>query len=105
MILFCPVATNTPDATTAPAIGAVLPQTPKPSSATARIRMPPTVGNLVERGRDSYQVPPVAAVRSAISLLAIACLVAEKSVCRLYEFNGGGSPGPPGILVGLRPVI
>src|ERR1700722_13166085 len=77
MILFCPVATNTPEATTAPAIGAVLPQTPKPISATARIRMPPTVGHLVDRGRESYQVPSDTAVRAAISLLAITYLVPE----------------------------
>src|SRR5258708_16240669 len=77
MILFCPVATNTPDATTAPAIGAMLPQTPKPISPTAMIRMPPTVGNFVDRGRESYQVPFASAVRTAIFRLAITYLVPE----------------------------
>ena len=72
MILFCPVTTNTPEATTAPAIGAMLPQTPKPISTTAMISAPATVGNLVDRGSESYQVPSASAVRSAIFLLAIA---------------------------------
>src|SRR5690606_29957536 len=52
-ILFCPVATNTPEATTAPAIGAMLPQTPNPMTAAARIRMPAMVGSRVERGSEA----------------------------------------------------
>ncbi len=70
--MFCPVTTNTPDATTAPAIGAMLPQTPNPIVTTAMITAPATVGSLVDRGSESYQVPSVIAERTAIFLLAIA---------------------------------
>src|ERR1700694_1510640 len=94
MILFCPVATNTPDATTAPAIGAMLPQTPNPISATARIRMPPTVGTFVDRGRESYQVPSATAVRTAICLLAITYLVPENpSGSLLIQWRRVARPG------------
>src|ERR1700758_4429199 len=55
MILFWPVATNTPDATTAPAMGAEWPQTPKPVTVTAMTRMPAIVGSQVRRGSDAYQ--------------------------------------------------
>src|SRR4051794_33311222 len=103
MILFWPVATNTPDATTAPAIGAILPQTPNPISMTAMIRMPPMVGNLVDRGSESYQVPSITAERVAISLLAITYLDPQKSNRSRLQFNEGGPPGPSGIVVGLRP--
>ena len=72
MILFCPVATKTPDATTAPAIGATLPHTPNPISTTAMTSAPATVGSLVDRGSESYQFPSVMAERSAIFLVAIA---------------------------------
>src|SRR4051794_21088855 len=105
MILFCPVTTNTPDATTAPAIGAVLPQTPKPISITAMTRMPPMVGNLVDRGSESYQVPSVAAARTAICLLAIVNLVLERSFPHEAGGEAGRSPGPPGMFGGLRPVM
>jgi hypothetical protein len=37
----------------------------------AMISMPPTVGSLVDRGKESYQVPSAVAVRTAIFLLAM----------------------------------
>src|SRR5712664_1887267 len=96
MILFWPVATNTPDATTAPVIGAMLPQTPKPISATARIRMPPTVGNFVDRGRESYQAPSATAGRTAISLLAITYPVPENPSVVPMHSMAAGRPAHPG---------
>jgi hypothetical protein len=50
----------------------MLPQTPNPISTTAMISTPPTVGNLVDRGSESYQVPSDTAERIAIFLLVIA---------------------------------
>src|SRR5215467_1141527 len=55
MILFWPVATNAPDEMTAPAIIAVLDQTPKPIILIAMMRIPATVGVRVARGTSAYQ--------------------------------------------------
>jgi hypothetical protein len=57
--LFCPVATNVPDATTAPSRGAVAAHRPKPSPHASGTPTPSTVashqvGNDVVIGTDSF---------------------------------------------------
>src|SRR5215510_4133278 len=55
MILFCPVATKAPVATTAPAIGAVPPQTPNPTIHSPMTATPNKVGPRVDLGISAYQ--------------------------------------------------
>jgi hypothetical protein len=86
---------NTPDATTAPAMGAILPQAPKPISTTAMTKMPLAVGNFVDRGSESYQDPSATAARTATCLFAITCHVPENPPV-LISSMAAGRPARPG---------